>query len=83
MVSEEGELLGASWRAMVPRAKEEAKGKKGLVGNGRGEFDLVVQERGVRAVIEKKAAAGKGDKGGQMKGKGEEAEVEEKTFLQK
>lgn len=84
MVSEEGELVGASWRAMVPKAKEEAEGKKGGVGNGRGEFEMVVQERGVRAVIEKAAAGGKGKKGGDVKGEGGEGgEVEEKTFLQK
>lgn len=52
---------------------------------GRGDFEMVVQREGVRAVIEK-AAVGKGKKAGQqageIKGEGEE-EVEEKTFLQK
>lgn len=75
MVTQEGELLGASWRAM----RGEANGK----GNGKGEFEMVVQQQGVRAVIEKAAVGGKGKKAGEQKGEGEEGEVEEKTFLQK
>lgn len=83
MVTEEGELLGGSWRAGVGGKVGGEKGKgKGDGGNGRGEFEMVVQEVGVRAVIEKAAAGGKGKKGGEGKGEGEE-EVEEKTFLQK
>jgi len=75
VVTQEGELLGASWRAM----RGEANGK----GNGKGEFEMVVQQQGVRAVIEKAAVGGKGKKAGEQKGEGEEGEVEEKTFLQK
>jgi len=72
VVTEEGELLGAGWRAVV--------GGK-VKGNGRGDFEMVVQERGTRAMIEKAAAAGgKGKKA--VEGK-EEGEAEEKTFLQK
>lgn len=95
MVSEEGELLGAGWRGVVPAPKNEAKGRlweegKGRAGGkmdgkggGKGDFEMVVQERGVRAVIEKGAAGGaKLKKGGEQK-EGEEGEGEEKTFLQK
>ncbi len=77
VVTEEGELLGAGWRGVVG-GKVKAKGDGG---NGRGDFEMVVQERGTRAVIEKAAAAGgKGKKAGEGK---EEGEAEEKTFLQK
>jgi len=44
---------------------------------------MVVQQQGVRAVIEKAAVGGKGKKSGEPKAEGEEGEVEEKTFLQK
>jgi hypothetical protein len=74
VVTEEGELLGGSWRGGV--------GGKGR-GEGKGDFEMVVQEMGVRAMIEKAAVGGKGKKVVEGKGEGEEGEGEEKTFLQK
>ncbi|KAL9600476.1 MAG: hypothetical protein Q9179_003199, partial [Wetmoreana sp. 5 TL-2023] len=99
---EEGAVLGVSWRAWVPSSsasssvstgeKEEEEMAKGgrYQEGGKGDFDMVVQQRVPRVWVDKApakggkskgAAAGTGEKG---KGDGEgEEEAEERTFLQK
>ena len=80
VVTEAGDLLGASWRGLVGTG-ETGNPRK----DGKGEFEIVVQREGVRAVIEKLVGKGKvAPKAGDQQGiEGEGEEVEEKTFLQK
>lgn len=84
-----GEVLGASWRAWLPRDKGvEGVGKAGKEtgGNGRGDFDIVTVKKAPPVVFDK-PAKGKGAAApaGQAAGAGVEGEeeVQEKTFLQK
>lgn len=85
-----GEVVGASWRAWLPREKgSEGAGKRGKEeksGNGRGDFDIVTVKKAPPVVFDK-PAKGRGAAApvGQAAGAGVEGEeeVQEKTFLQK
>lgn len=99
MVDAEGEVVGASWHAYLPRtgvAKAASNGKRGPTEdeNGRGDFEVATVQAPQGVVFDtptkgKSAVAGIGAALGvgapaQAQGKeGEEEEVVEKTFLQK
>lgn len=71
MVTEDGEVVGATWHALLI-------GTGGGLRGGEGDFDIVIVGKGPEVVgleAEKKVAGAGGKEG--------EGEVEEKTFLQK
>lgn len=77
---EDGEVVGASWVAWMPRGGE---GEGGREGSGRGDFDVVTVKKAPSVVFDKPVKG----KGGAAAGaapvvEGEE-EVVEKTLLQK
>ncbi len=85
-----GEVVGASWRACLPKsaaaAGKKGKGKGGE--NRRGDFDMLTTKTAPR-VVNDKPAKGKGAAAGAGAGAGvgmagaEGEEVVEKTMLQK
>lgn len=87
VVTEAGDIVGGSWRGMIGGSSggEKEVGKQGKKdSSGKGDFEMVVQREGVRAVIEKAASGQKTKKvEGQVQAEGEEEVVEEKTLLQK
>lgn len=88
VLDREGEVVGASWHAYLPRGsppsavgKGKGKGKEQSVEDGEGEFDVLTTKPAPSVVFEK-AAKGKTGAGTGAGQEGEE-EVAEKTFLQK
>lgn len=79
MDAEDGEVVGASWVAWMPRG-----GEGGREGGARGEFDVVTVKKAPSVVFDRPVKG----KGGAAAGaapvvEGEEEEVVEKTLLQK
>lgn len=76
-------MLGASWRAGLATApsNKEQKAMKTESGNGKGDFDLLVEKEGSRPLLEKITV--KGPSGGRVVVGEDGEEVEEKTLLQK
>ena len=90
LVSEEGLVQGADWRAWLGGQAVSAKSKGdntkgGRREEGRGDFDLVVQKKAKGVFLDKAGKGGKGKVQGQgtTDGDKEDEEVEEITFLQK
>lgn len=85
VVTRSGDVLGASWRAALatgPSASGEGKpAKANESGNGKGDFDLLVEKEGPRPLFEKVVPKGPSGKPVVVGEDGEE--VEEKTLLQK
>lgn len=83
VVTRSGHVLGASWRAGLATAPSngEQQAIKTESGNGKGDFDLLVEKEGPRPLLEKVTV--KGSSGGRVVVGEDGEEVEEKTLLQK
>lgn len=77
-------MLGASWQAglaTAPSSAEQKAVKATESGNGKGDFDLLVEKEGPRPLFEQ--IISKGPNGGRVVVGEDGEQVEEKTLLQK
>ncbi|MCJ1263018.1 hypothetical protein MMC22_002888 [Lobaria immixta] len=84
VVTRSGDVLGASWQASLataPSSGEQKAVKATESGNGKGDFDLLVEKEGPRPFFEQ--ITSKGPNGGRVVVGEDGEQLEEKTLLQK